>query len=274
MTDRLVKEYYTQNVRSEWRRLVADAYSRLEFETTLHFLDKYLPLHGWVLDAGGGPGRYTLELAKKGYEVTLLDATQANLDFARRMLRRYRLQSQVKQILQGSIVDLSQFSEGSFDAVLCSGGPLSHVLDENDRRRAISELARVAKPGAPIFVSVIGRLSVLVTVLMISQQEIGMPHFNHLLETGDYLGGRGFTATHFFLPEELRQAFTRPDLEILEMAGLQGISSHHLKELNRLAKDEERFKVWIETHFQTCTHPSVVGISEHMLIVCQKIQAG
>jgi len=274
MADMLVKEFYTQNVRTEWRRLVKDAYSRLEFDTTLHFLDKYLPLNGCVLDAGGGPGRYTLELAKKGYEVTLLDATQANLDFAQRMLRRYRVQSQVKQIQQGTIVDLLQFSEGSFDAVLCTGGPLSHVLDENDRRRAISELVRVAKPGAPLFVSVIGRLSVVVTVLIMSQQEIGMPHFTHLLETGDYLGGRGFTATHFFLPEELHQAFTRPDVNILEMAGLQGISSHHLKELNRLAIDEKRFKVWMDTHLQTCTHPSVVGISEHMLIVCRKIQAG
>ncbi len=28
--------------------------------------------------------------------------------------------------------------------------------------------------------------------------------------------------------------------------------------------------VWLETHFRTCTHPAVVGMSEHMLIVCRK----
>jgi SAM-dependent methyltransferase len=272
MSDQLVKQYYTEIVRSEWRRLVIDAYHRLEFDTTLHFLNKYLPAHGWILDAGGGPGRYTLELAKKGYDVTLLDLTQANLDFASRMVKRQRLISRVKQITLGSIVNLSQFPGASFDAVLCSGGPLSHVLDANDRARAISELIRVAKPGAPIFVSVMGRLSVLGYCLLFGQDEIGQPHFEQLLETGDYLGGHGFTACHFFLPEEFRQAFMRADAEILEMAGLEGISTHHMKQLNRLTKDEKRYKVWLETHLQTCTHPSVVGMSEHMLIVCRKSQ--
>ena len=36
-----------------------------------------------------------------------------------------------------------------------------------------------------------------------------MPHFKHLVETGDYLGGHGFTACHFYLPEELRLEFNR-----------------------------------------------------------------
>lgn len=273
MSDILVKEYYADNVRNEWRRLIKDAYHRLEFDTTLHFLDKYLPAHGLVLDAGGGPGRYTFELAKKGYNVTLQDATQANLDFARRMVRRRGLQTRVKQIMTGSIVDLTQFPEASFDAVLCTGGPLSHLLDANDRTRAISELIRVAKPGAPIFVSVISRFGVIIEILKYSAHEIEMPHFQQILETGDYLGGRGFTACHFSLPEELRQAFTRPDIEILEMAGLEGISTHHNRQLNQLEKDEKRYKIWMDTHLQTCTHPSAVGMSEHMLIVCRKSQA-
>ena len=80
----------------------------------------------------------------------------------------------------------------------------------------------------------------------------------------------GFTACHFFLPEELRTAFELPYVEILEMAGLEGISTHHSRHLNLLAKNPERWKIWLETHLQTCTHPSVVGISEHMLIVCRK----
>jgi SAM-dependent methyltransferase len=270
MTDSMVKEFYTNQVHEEWRRLVKNAYHRLEFETTLHYLDKYLPQHGLILDAGGGPGRYTLELARKGYEVILLDATQANLDFARRIIRRHGLQARVKEITCGSIVDLSRFRDGLFDAVLCTGGPLSHVLDMHARQRAISELVRVVKPGAPIFVSVIGRLAVLVVILIESQLEIDMPHFKLLRDSGDYLGERGFTACHFYLPEELQAEFTRDDIQILEMAGLEGISDHQLKEFNQLAKDEKRYRVWLETHYQTCTHPAVVGMSEHMLIVCRK----
>ncbi len=268
--DDLVKQFYRESVHTEWRRLVKNPYRRLELDTTLHYLDKYLPSQGLVLDAGGGPGRYTLELAQRGYEVILLDATQANLDFANRMLKRKGLRSHVHEITCGSIVDLSRYAAGTFDAVICTGGPLSHVLDPADRQRAIHELVRVSKPGAPLFVSVIGRIAVLIVILNESQAEIGEPHYQQLVETGDYLGGRGFTACHFYLPEELTQEFSCPDLEMLELVGLQGISTQHIREYNRLARDEKRLNCWLETHYQTCTHPGAVAMSEHMLIICRK----
>jgi SAM-dependent methyltransferase len=273
MTETLVKEYYTGQVRKEWRRLARDAYHRLEFETTLHFLEKYLPPNGLILDAGGGPGRYTFELARRGYQVVLLDMTPANLEFARRQLKRARLPRGAVGLVEGTIVDLSQYKDGSFDAVICLGGPLSHVLDAGKRDCAISELIRVAKSGAPVFVSVIGLLSLLIVELTMFQDELEMPHFTQIRDTGDYEGTRGFTACHFFLPEELQNSFHGKGVTTLEMAGLEGISSHHRKQLNLLAKNEQRWKIWLETHFLTCTHPSVVGISEHMLIVCRKDDA-
>ena len=270
MTETLVKEYYTGQVRKEWQRLVRDAYHRLEFMTTLHFLEKYLPPQGLILDAGGGPGRYTLELARRGYQIVLLDMTPANLEFARRQLKRTKLSARVNSLIEGTIVDLSQFKDGMFDAVICLGGPLSHVLDAGKRDRAISELIRVAKNGAPVFVSVIGRLSLLIIGLTMFQDELEMPHFTQIRDTGDYEGTRGFTACHFFLPEELKNSFNDKGVITLEMVGLEGISSHHRKQLNLLAKNERRWNTWLETHFLTCTHPSVVGISEHILIVCKK----
>jgi SAM-dependent methyltransferase len=149
MTESLVREYYSGQVRQEWRRLVRDAYHRLELETSLHFLEKHLPPSGLILDAGGGPGRYTFELARRGYQVVLLDMTPANLEFACRQARHLRLQENIGEITEGSIVDLSRYPQGTFDAVLCLGGPLSHVVDAQKRGRAIAELVRVAKPGAP-----------------------------------------------------------------------------------------------------------------------------
>ncbi|MBE3039875.1 MAG: methyltransferase domain-containing protein, partial [Chloroflexi bacterium] len=220
MTEALIKEYYTGYVRKEWKRLVSNPYNRLEFDTTCHFLANYLPPNGLLLDAGGGPGRYTVELAKQGYAMTLLDVTPANLEFARRRIKRAGVQKNVREIVEGSIVDLSRFANQTFDAVLCTGGPLSHVLDYADRQKAISELVRVAKPGAPIFVSVMSRLSVLVIELILAQFEIELPHFKPMRDTGDYFGGSGFTACHWYLPEELHQDFSQQPVEILEMAGL------------------------------------------------------
>ena len=64
--DRLVKDWFAKTSSYEWRRLRQDAYHQLEFIVTMHFLEKHLPKKGLVLDAGGGPGRYTIELAKRG----------------------------------------------------------------------------------------------------------------------------------------------------------------------------------------------------------------
>jgi S-adenosylmethionine-dependent methyltransferase len=268
---RSVKRFYSGYVKKEWARFQTDPYHRLEFDTTFVFLQKYLPKKGLVLDAGGGPGRYTIELASKGYDVVLLDYTLANLRFAKRQIEREELGSRVKGIVEGSIVDLSKFSNNTFDAVICLGGPLSHVIGEGDRRKAVSELVRVAKRHSPIFISVMGRLAVLVTELKYFQHELQYPFFEKMRDSGDYLGERDFTACHFFLPEELRDSVEKNnEVEVLEMAGLEGIGSGHKEEINTLAKNTRRWRVWLETHYKICTHPSVVGLSEHMLVVCRK----
>ena len=270
MTEKRVRDYYTGCVRKEWRRLVQDTYHQLEFETTMHFLEKYLPRHGRILDAGGGPGRYTLELAKWGYGIVLLDLTPANLEFAKRQIKRNHLQGKVEQVLEGTIVDLSQFADNSFDVVICLGGPLSHVLDGEKRDKAVKELIRVGRKGTPIFVSVMSRLSVLVTELTLFPEEFEMPFYKPMRNTGDFAGLYGFTACHFFLPEEFEGAFRSKGVKVLEMVGLEGLGSHQPKKVNELAKNPKQWKTWMETHYQTCTHPAVVGLSEHMLLVGKK----
>lgn len=168
------------------------------------------------------------------------------------------------------MVDLGQFADHSFDAVVSLGGPLSHILDGHKRDRAISELVRVARKDAPLFISVMGRLAYLVAGLTLFQREIDMPHFQHIRDRGDYNGDCGFTACHFFLPEEFRDAFADKGVNIVDVVGLEGISSHHRKEVNQLAKDKSRWKSWLQTHYRTCQHPSAIGISEHMLVICRK----
>lgn len=268
---RSVRGYYSRTVKDEWARLHSDPYHRLEFDTTMESLRRHLPKDGLVLDAGGGPGRYTIELARAGYRVVLLDYTTANLRFAENQIRKEGLEGRVEAVARGSIVDLSRFSDASFDAVLCLGGPLSHVVSKEDRARGISELVRVSKARSPIFVSVMSRLAMLATELKYFPDEVKLPIFKKIRDSGDYLGGRGFTATHFFLPEELRKEVEEAeDVEVLEMVGLEGIGSNHREEVNRLATDQRGWHAWLETHYRTCAHPAVVGLSEHMLIVFRR----
>ncbi len=272
MSKKLVKKFYTEYGIKEWRRLTKDPYHRLEFDTTMHFLKKYLPKKGLILDAGGGPGRYTIELAKLGYDVILFDLTPKLLEIAKRRIKREKVHGRVKQIIQGSIDDLSMFKNNTFDAVISLGGALSHIVNKTQREKAIDELIRVTKRNAPIFVSVIGRLAVLVSELIRFPEEIEIKKvFQRVRDTGDYLGGYGFAPCHFYLPDELRKSFAKRKIKILEMVGLEGLSTGHPKETNRLFKKYPKaWKVWLETHFKTCTHPNVVGISEHFMIICKK----
>lgn len=265
-----VKEFYTGFVRGEWKRLLSDPYHRIEYETTLRYLKKYLPRKGQVLDAGEGPGRYALELARRGYDVTLLDLAPANLRFATKMAGRMKFPGEIR-FEQGSVVDLSRFPDRGYDAVLCLGGVLSHVMNREDKERAIAELIRVAKSGAPILVSVIGKIAALGIFLTEAQEHIELPIFQRYLKDGDYFGEYAFTVHHAFLPEELRRHFeSRKGIMVIEMVGLEGLSSLHPHEIARLAKNKRRWRIWLDAHFETCTDPSVVGMSEHMMIVCKR----
>lgn len=241
---KLVRDWFAKTAKDEWRRLKRDAYHQLEFLVTMHFLEKYLPEEGFILDAGGGPGRYTIELAKRGYDVVLFDLVKEMLEVAKKQIRKEKVQHRVRKIVEGSVTDLSTFGDETFDAVLCLGGPLSHLLTVEERETAAKELVRVARRDAPLFVSVLGRLGVLRTILLEFREEI--KYCRHHLEVGDYVPsvtGRGFTAAHWFLPEELRELFEKRNVETLDMAGLEGLSSHLEEATNELYKDKEKWKM-------------------------------
>jgi len=269
--EKLVKDWFAKTADYEWKRLKQDAYHQLEFIVTNHFLAKFLPKKGLVLDAGGGPGRYTIDLAKKGYDVVLLDLVKEMLEIAKRQVNKERVQHKVKRMVEGSVTDLSTFIDETFDAVLCLGGPLSHLLNSDQRETAVKELVRVAKKGAPLFVSVIGRFGLLKTILKGFSEE--MKYCRHHLEVGDYtpgVQGKGFTAAHWFTPEELQGLFEKQNVETLDLVALEGLSSHLEEATNRLYEDKEKWNMWVDIVIRTCNQPSIVGTAEHILYVGKK----
>ncbi|TET18989.1 class I SAM-dependent methyltransferase [Candidatus Bathyarchaeota archaeon] len=269
--EKLVKDWFAKTADYEWKRLKQDAYHQLEFIVTNHFLKKYLPKKGLVLDAGGGPGRYTIELAKKGYNIVLLDLVKEMLEIAKKQIKRERIQHNVKRMIEGSVTDLSTFIDETFDAVLCLGGPLSHLLDSEQRETAARELVRVAKKNAPLFVSVIGRFGLLKTILKEFPEE--MKYSSHHLEVGDYIPGvqgKGFTAAHWFTPEELQRLLEKQNVETLDLVALEGLSSHLEEATNRLYEDKEKWNMWLDIVIRTCNQPSIVGTAEHILYVGRK----
>ena len=261
-----MKDYYDCLGRREWDRLRSTAYDGIEYTITMHYLEKYMPKTGLVLDAGSGPGRYSIELASRGYEVVLLDLSDVQLGIAREEVAKLPedIRSRIKGFVQGDITDLD-FPTGHFDAVICLGGTLSHLSEREDRERAAGELARVCRERAPVFVSVWSYLGVLRKVLVDRPQDI------HLLPTflNERLNpeGTGGTDCYYFTAEEAVDLLARKGIEIVEYAGAQGVSAQLREATDRCARDPASWSVWSEVLLRTCNHPSVVGASDHILLV-------
>jgi len=271
-----IREHYDRMANEEWKRLVRDPYHRLEFIVTLHFLKKYLPKSGLILDAGGGPGRYTIELAKKGYDIVLMDISPKCLELARKKMRRARIESNVKKIVEGSVTDLSIFSDAQFDSILCLG-PFSHLIDGSDREKAVNEILRVAKNGAPLFISVIGLYGVFRTVLQRLPHELTDPTHEEMFFYGIHHGHEirhkkehGFPDAYFLHVNKLRQLFEGRGVKTLEIAACEGLSSHLQGPTNKLHRNKEAWTKWVNLILKTCSDPTIVGIGEHLLYVGRK----
>jgi ubiquinone/menaquinone biosynthesis C-methylase UbiE len=274
----VVKEYYDEFAEIEWRRLRSSPYRRLEHIVTTHFLEKYLPPKGLILDAGGGPGRYTIQLAKKGYDVILLDLSPKCLELACKQIKRAGVRNKVKQIVEGSITDLKMFNDEQFDAVLCLG-PFSHLIEKEQKEKATSEITRVAKKGAPIFISVISLFGVFTTILQRLQNELLDPTHEEMFKSGvhrahpiPHKGGRGFARVDacFYHPTEVKALFENRGVRTLEMATCEGLSSHLMGPTNKLYKDQKKWAKWMEIMLKTCTDPILLGTGEHFLYVGRK----
>lgn len=118
--------YYDEHDEAEWERLDGSFHGRLEWESTVEMLETHLPQRGRILDAGGGAGRYAVWLAERGYDVTLVDPSDGQRAIAREKIGERGLEDDVT-IREGDVRDLG-FDADHFDATLCLGGPLSHVL--------------------------------------------------------------------------------------------------------------------------------------------------
>ena len=72
-----IAELYNGNPLEEHSRLER---RQLEYDLTWRYLNDYLPSKGRILEVGAATGRYTVELAKRGYTVTAVDLSAGLLE--------------------------------------------------------------------------------------------------------------------------------------------------------------------------------------------------
>jgi SAM-dependent methyltransferase len=117
----------------------------LEFGRSKELIRRFLPRRRCVVyDVGGGPGNYSSWLARLGHEVHLVDPVPLHLRQAKRAAARDPSSALAEAVL-GDARRL-RFPSASADVVLLMG-PLYHLPDGTDRRRALAEAYRVLRPG-------------------------------------------------------------------------------------------------------------------------------
>ena len=146
--------FYDEYGEREWERFEARPMDRVGLEVHRRFLREFVRKGDRVLEAGAGPGRFTLELADIGARVLVGDISPRQLELHRE--KTALVEASVEDRVVLDIVDLSRFDDGEFDAVVCIGGPLSYVLGEADL--ALEELLRVTRSGGRVTLSVMSLL--------------------------------------------------------------------------------------------------------------------
>jgi ubiquinone/menaquinone biosynthesis C-methylase UbiE len=110
-----------------------------------------------VLDAGAGSGRFTIEIAKKGFNVISCDYSEAMLEIISSKLQNLHLENQV--ILSKQDITQMTFRDNEFDYI-CSLRVMINLDTVDNEQKALHELVRICKPGGTIVVEFVNSLSI------------------------------------------------------------------------------------------------------------------
>src|SRR4051794_39764187 len=118
---------------------------RIEVARTQEIVSRFLPPPpAVVFDIGGGPGVYATWLARRGYEVHLIDPVPLHVEQARHASTR-QPEAPIASCALGDARRIER-ADGSVDAALLLG-PLYHLTERADRVAALREAARIVRPG-------------------------------------------------------------------------------------------------------------------------------
>ena len=251
----LVQEVYRRV--NEDSRLNKSQAARVEFLTTVRYIEKYLTPGAKILDVGAGAGEYSFYFARKGYQVSALELADANID----AFRAKMTEDDPIDLVQGNALNLSRYDSESFDVVLLFG-PLYHLHEEADKLRCIEEAKRVCKPDGKIFFAFISNDMVILTMQQCQDD---------YLMNGDYnketfrLDDFPFV---FHTPDRCRELLSKGGIQICHEVASDGASELLQDLVNGL--DEASYQQYLRYHFYICEKPEFLGMSNHLLFVGEK----
>jgi S-adenosylmethionine-dependent methyltransferase len=261
-----IAAFYDSDPRKEHLRLERE---QLEYDLTWRYLERYLPSRASVLEVGAGTGRYTLELARRGYKTTAVDLSAANIAACRQNLAAAGLEKQVR-LLVADGRDLHAVTERNFEAVLLMG-PLYHLIESADRLLALKEAYDRLREGGLIFSALLSRYGTIADMLKNHPGWIeDQADVHSLLERGkrpdEYPGG-GFRG-YFVQTSEIAPLHEAGGFETMVVAGVEPAISADDASYNNLQGKQRR--LWLDLLYEISTEKSILGASRHLLYIGRK----
>jgi S-adenosylmethionine-dependent methyltransferase len=263
-----VEEFYDANTEYEWSRL--DRH-RVEYGLTLRAMEEHLPKPpSRIVDIGGGVGRYSIELARRGYDVTLLDLSDKALAFARDKAKEAGVS--LAACIHADARDLSSIPDGTFDAALHMG-PLYHLLEHAERLKSLREAHRVLRPHGAILAAFIGRYSVFQYAIARAPDFIQRraKETESVLRAGVFqqVAPDGtFDNAWFAHPSEIAPLMTEAGFDPVDLLHCEPLVYELENQIN--ATSAELHQQWLDLLYRFSRDPALFGGGGHLLYVGRK----
>jgi len=264
MKNIIVNSY--ENYREE-NRLTTNNARKIEFLTTVRVLKEHLREKSKILDCAAGTGIYAFHLAEQGHEVTATDITPRHIEIIRAGLKEKAYQMDTAVL---DATDMSIFQDASFDVVL-NMGPFYHLISEEQRRKCLSECMRVLKPGGLLFTAYISRYYVFQYVAMSDKQYLDAKLAEQLIRTGVLRHDDEkcfWTDSYYATKQEMEQLYSEYGAEVIDHFAQDGTTPMLASKVD--VWNEEEFKIWCEYHYSVCREESILGASNHVMIMGKK----
>ena len=265
-----VASYFDDFGDQEWDRLVKSPAREIQLIVHKDVLFRHQQGLLTYLEIGAGPGRFTQTLVDTGARVTVTDISPVQLGLNLQKAKEHGFDRGVSEWRQLDICDMSYFGDGSFDAVVAFGGPLSYVLDKRDV--AIRECIRVVRPGGLIF---LGVMSLWGTVHQYLEGVMGYtPEDNsRILATGDLTKANTSFANHYchmFRSNELREFLESHGLDVIDMSASNALTAVYGDQLTTIRDDPQKWNMLVEMELQACREPGCLDGGTHLIAVARK----
>ena len=249
------------NYIDEETRLEKSRQGQVEYATTMHYIHRFAKAGEKILEIGAGTGRYSIALAKEGFDVTAVELVDCNLE----ILQENSEGLANIESFQGDALDLSRFADNTFEVTLVFG-PLYHLYDKEDVHRAIDEAIRVTKKDGVILTAFLSAYAIM---------------YNDYLR-GNFTDGVGENFTEDYKVKHFeKQLFTGYDIVEFEnlfhgknVEYILTAAVDSILELAERCRDfsmgEEDFETFLKYHLATCEKREMLGCSSHLLYICRK----